>query len=151
MQSRSRGSPLPWSSTHQTSSAPPKRPECFEQKVGEDVRKKKHAQRATGEPESNIEGLNEEAAVDLPNREVMTLIDPNMLGGGLGGGLLGGTSPTGGTSGTPTDPTAVPQPGTSGATPGTVPSTGLGALDKFMPSTNTGQPYDPTVSTTNQS
>jgi len=84
-----------------------------------------------------------EQAVDLPDREVMTLIDPNLLGGGLLGGATGGTP-------APTDPSGVPtpQPGTNG---GTV-NTGLGALDKFMPSTTQapGTPYDPSTSSSSQ-
>jgi len=89
-----------------------------------------------------------EQAMDLPDREVMTLIDPNMLGGGLLGGATGGTaSPTDGLTGGSGLP--APQPGTTQN--GTL-GTGISPLDKFLPSTSQppGAPYDPSTSASSQ-
>jgi len=78
----------------------------------------------------------ENEATELPNREVMTLIDPNMLGGGLLG-ATGAPSPT--------------SPGSQA--PITQSSTGTSLLDRFMPKTppGTDQPYQPTTSSTAES
>jgi hypothetical protein len=108
--------------------------------------RKKSRQKDAHVPEQRPDEL--EAAVDLPNREVMTLIDPNLMGGGLLGGTTGGTPsvPGGATNGTGVP---APQPGvTSGGTL----STGISPLDKFMPSTSqpAGTPYDPSTSASSE-
>jgi len=93
---------------------------------------RKAAKRAEPRPEE----VDNEAR-ELPNREVMTLIDPNMLGGGL---LGSATAPT-------ASPTGSPVPITQPASDGT------SLLDRFMPKTppGTDQPYQPTTSSTAES
>ncbi len=85
-------------------------------------------------------------AIDLPDRQAMSL-----LGGGLlGAGALGGALPTG----SPTDPTSVP---TSGAPPDGQGLTGgvdpMGLLTKLSPDTSGAgsQPYSPESSSSSQS
>jgi hypothetical protein len=81
-------------------------------------------------------------AIDLPDREAMSL---------LGSGLLGGGLPLGGAA--PTDPGAVPAPG---AAPGGQGLTGgvdpMGLLSKFTPDTSGAgaQPYSPETSSSSQ-
>jgi len=97
---------------------------------------KKRSKRSPNQQPQSEE--TEEQVVDLPNREVMSLIGPELLGGGMGSGLLGGTSD--GTSPTGS-PVPSPQPGTDAVT-------GIGPLEKFMPQTTPapGAPYDPSTS-----
>ena len=88
----------------------------------------------------------EAQAIDLPDREAMSLLGSGLLGGGaLGGGLP--------TSGAPADPgstPAAPAAGGQGLTGGVDP---MGLLSKFSPDPSGGasQPYTPETSSSSQS
>jgi hypothetical protein len=86
--------------------------------------------------EMSADEIEAQRATDLPDREVMTLIDPNLLGGALTGAM-------------PTGPQApVPAPSPDGAP---VQATGGSLLDRFMPKAAegaAGQPYQPSTEQT---
>ena len=96
--------------------------------------RKRSGESSKKKPRRDVSAVEIEAqrATDLPNREVMTLIDPNLLGGGLVG-----ATPTGSQVPVPPPPDG-----------GTVQSTGGSLVDRFMPKAAegaTGQPYQPSV------
>jgi len=97
------------------------------------------------------EELAGEQVADLPNREVMSLLDPNAVGGTLLSDPTagtGGTSPTSTTGGTSTDPAAgATQGATQTATQG--PQLAGGYLPS--PSEVAGQTYQPSATSTAQS
>jgi len=104
-----------------------------------------------GSPALRSEELAEQQAADLPNREVMSLLDPNAVGGTLLSdptASTGATSPTGTTGattgGTAADPTAG---ATQTATQG--PELAGGYLPN--PSDVAGQTYQRSATSTAQS
>jgi len=104
-----------------------------------------------GSPALGPEELAEQQAADLPNREVMSLLDPNAVGGTLLSDPTAGTgatSPTGTTGGTTGDSTADP---TAGATQ--TAAQGPQLAGGYLPNASevAGQTYQPSATSTAQS
>jgi len=95
--------------------------------------------------------LAQEQVSDLPKREVMTLLDPNAVGGSLlGDPTAGATGSTGATGSDPTQSGSTTDP-TAGAT--TTATQGPQLAGGYLPNPSqvAGQTYQPSATSTAQS